>query len=57
MQLFRNFQHCNQETTGGVEAYHKVFKASPDLLLVIDSVRAMLVNIVGVMEVPKTALE
>lgn len=28
MQLFRNIPHCNQETTGGLEAYHRVLKAS-----------------------------
>ena len=25
-QLFRNMPHCNQETTGAIEAYHKVLK-------------------------------
>ena len=29
MQLFRNFDHCGQETTGGLESYHRVLKVYP----------------------------
>lgn len=31
-QLFRNVDHCNQETTGAIEAYHKVLKVSTNTL-------------------------
>ncbi len=27
-QLFRNVFHCNQETTGAIEAYHRVLKVN-----------------------------
>ena len=27
-QLFRNMFHCNQETTGAIEAYHRVLKVN-----------------------------